>query len=293
MNNKLLRYLLPVLALSIHGSCNKAPYMPSNPPTYVELINNVNTHGGNNDNNPVLGSIKIMTYNIHAGEPPAMPGVVNLEAIARVIATENPDIVFLQEVDKNTGRNGYTKDQSAELGALTKMNVAFFSAINYMKGFYGVAILSKYPMSQIKKQLLPKGDAAEEQRVMGWAQVDLPGKDSILAMVTHLQHNSDATRELQARELVHVTASLNLPLVMGGDLNAQPAATAFFSIFDGGFTRTCTSCPNTYPAGNATSVIDHLAYKPASRFTVTGHRTIMETTASDHLPVVSELKINR
>jgi endonuclease/exonuclease/phosphatase family metal-dependent hydrolase len=293
MRYKPFKFFMPLIALIMHWGCNKDPYMPENPATYVELINNVNNYGTGNDNDPALNSIKIMTYNIHTAEPPGMPGVVNVEAIAKVITNENADIVFLQEVDKNTGRNGYTKDQSAELGRLTKMNVAYFSAINYMQGYYGVAILSKYPLSNIRKLLLPKGNANEEQRVMGLAQVDLPGKDSLLALVTHLQHNSDVSRLLQVKELVNATASLTIPLVMGGDLNEQPSATDFFTIYDGSFTRTCTTCPNTFPASNATAVIDFLAYKPAGKFSVSNHKAIIETLASDHLPVVSELKINR
>jgi endonuclease/exonuclease/phosphatase family metal-dependent hydrolase len=293
MHNKRLTFLLPLMALIMHWGCNKSPYMPGNPATYVELINNVNTYGKDNDNDPVLSSIKIMTYNIHTAEPPNTPGVVNMGAIAKVISDENADIIFLQEVDKNTGRNGYTKDQAAELGALTKMNVAYFSAINYMQGYYGVAILSKYPLSNIRKLLLPKGNAAEEQRVMGMAQIDLPGKDSLVALVTHLQHNSNTSRLLQIKELVNATSSITIPLVMGGDLNEQPSATDFFTVFDGGFTRTCTTCPNTFPASNATAVIDYLAYKPAGKFSITNHKTVPETYASDHLPVVSELKINR
>ena len=291
--SKRLTSLIAAAVLLIHWGCNKDPYMPDTPPAYVELINNVNTYGKDNDNDPALNSIKIMTYNIHAAVPPGSPGTVNIAAIAKVITDEDPDIVFLQEVDKNTGRNGYTKDQSAELGTLTKMNVAYFSAINYMKGFYGVATLSKYPMSQIRKQLLPKGNAAEEQRVLGLAQVDLPGKDSLLALATHLQHDNDATRLLQIKELVNVASSFTIPMVMGGDLNERPSATEFINILDGAFTRTCTTCPNTFPASNATAVIDYLAYKPAARYSVVNHKTIMETFASDHLPVVSELKINR
>lgn len=289
-----IKLFLPVMALMVQSGCNKSPYMPNKPATFVELITNSNEYGKDNDNLPLMSTIKVMTYNIHAGVAPANPGVVNLEAIARVINAEQPDIVFLQEVDKNTGRNDYSKDMSVELGALTQMNASFFSATNVGSGFYGTAILSKYPLSNIKKQLLPKGNASEEQRVVGMAQVDLPGKDSVVAMVTHLQHNSDASRLLQVREMANVANAINLPLVMGGDLNEKPTATDFFGVFDGVFTRTCTGgCPNTFPASNATSIIDYLAYKPAAKFSVNNHKAVIETHASDHLPVVSELKINR
>ncbi|WP_290789467.1 endonuclease/exonuclease/phosphatase family protein [Flavihumibacter sp. UBA7668] len=276
-------------------ACNKDPYLPNKPPTYVELVNNVDDYGGNNEDQPLLGKIKLMSYNIHAAVPPSTPGVVNMQAIAAVINAEQPDIVLLQEVDKNTGRNGYNKDQSAELGAMTQMNVAFFSATNVGQGFYGVAILSKYPLSNIRKQLLPKGTAGEEQRVVGFAQVDLPGRDSLVAMVTHLQHNSADSRLLQVKELVNIASAIKLPLLMGGDLNEQPTAAPFFSIFDNSFTRTCITgnCPNTFPSNNANSIIDYLAYRPSNAFSVQSHKVVMETFASDHLPLVSELTINR
>lgn len=276
-------------------ACNKDPYLPNKPPTYVELVNNVDDYGGNNEDQALLGKIKIMSYNIHAAVPPFTPGTVNMDAIAAVIKAEQPDIVLLQEVDKNTGRNGYSKDQSAELGAMTQMNVAFFSATNVGQGFYGVAILSKFPLSNIRKQLLPKGAAGEEQRVVGFAQVDLPGKDSLVAMVTHLQHNSADSRLLQVKELVNIASAIKQPLLMGGDLNEQPSAAPFFSVFDNSFTRTCSTgnCPNTFPANNATSIIDYLAYRPSNAFSVQSHKVVMETFASDHLPLVSELTINR
>ncbi len=276
-------------------ACNKDPYMPNKQPTYVELVNNVNDYGGDNDGQTVLSKIKIMSYNIHAAVPPSTPGIVNMDAIAAVINEEQPDILLLQEVDKKTGRNGYNKDQAAELGTMTRMNVAFFSATSVGQGFYGVAILSKYPLSSIRKQLLPKGTPTEEQRVVGFAQVDLPGKDSVVAMVTHLQHNSADSRMLQVKELVNIASAIKQPLVIGGDLNEQPSSAPFFSIFDNSFTRTCATgnCPNTFPSGNATSIIDYLAYRPSSAFTVQSHRAVMETFASDHLPIVSELTLNR
>jgi len=292
---KIVRFSLVLAILFGTAACNKDPYMPNNPPTYVELVNNVADYGADNDEQPILSRIKLMSYNIHAAVPPSTPGTVNMEGIATVIKNEQPDIVLLQEVDKNTGRNGYNKDQAAELGKMTAMNVAFFSATNIGQGFYGVAILSKYPLSNIRKQLLPKGNPAEEQRVVGFAQVDLPGKDSLVALVTHLQHNSADSRLLQVKELATVASGIKLPLVIGGDLNEQPTAAPFFSVFDNTFTRTCTTgpCPNTFPANNATSIIDYLAYRPAGAFTVLSHRVVMETGASDHLPLVSELTINR
>jgi endonuclease/exonuclease/phosphatase family metal-dependent hydrolase len=286
--------IIPALLLTV-SACNKKPYMPDNPPTYIELGTAENKYGLDNDGQQVLSTIKIMTYNIHGGVPPLSPGTVDLAAIARVINDANPDIVFLQEVDKNTARNGYNGDQAAELGNLTQRNVAFFSATNIGRGFYGTAILSKYPLGSIQKYLLPKGNSEEEQRVIGMALVDLPGVDSVIATVTHLQHNSDVSRLLQVREVARLVSSNNIPMVFGADLNEKPEVINFFNVFDGALTRTCAGggCPNTFPSRNATSVIDYLAFRPSDAFSIQSHNVVVETYASDHFPVVSELKRNR
>ena len=284
-----------LLCLLIGLACKKNPYMPSTEPIRIEFGNGDDTYGSNNDSQLPLGSLKIMTYNIHILNPPSRPGTTDINATADVIIKANPDVVFLQEVDKNTGRNGYTGDQAAELAKLTKMNVVFYAAIPLNNGFYGTAILSKYPLKTVKKYLLTKEKDTDEQRVLGTTIVDLPGADSLMLAVTHLQHNNATNRIRQVRDLTGILDKEKGRVIIGGDLNEKETATEFFSIFDGSFTRTCkgSSCPLTSSAQSPKYVIDYLAYKPASAFSVQQHTVINEPYASDHLPVVAELNINR
>ena len=61
----------------------------------------------NRGKNRVLGRVlKIMSYNIHIGNPPSKPGIIDMKAIIKAIKIENPDLVALQEVDVNTARSG-------------------------------------------------------------------------------------------------------------------------------------------------------------------------------------------
>ena len=60
--------------------------------------------------------MRILTYNIHHGE--GLDGRIDLPRIAAVIAAQRPDLVALQEVDRNARRSGGV-DQAAELGRLT------------------------------------------------------------------------------------------------------------------------------------------------------------------------------
>ena len=290
-----LQFIGILLAFVLVMSCNKDPYLPNTPPTYIELGGGDATYGGKNDDQPLLGSLKVMTYNIHILNPPSKPGTTDIEATARVINEAKPDIVFLQEVDKNSGRNGYTGDQAKDLAALTKMNFVFYSAITIGRGMYGVAILSKYPLKSIKKYPLTKQITTDEQRVLGTAVVDLPGKDSLTLAATHLQHNSAPGRIQQLKDITGLLGPVAGRLIIAGDLNEYETATDFFNIFDAMFTRTCKggNCPPTFPAQLPKSVIDYIAFKPSNGFTVTSHNTISEFYASDHLPVMAELKFSR
>lgn len=286
--------MLAMIPMLFAMACNKPAYMPEGPATRVDKLVGDTSFGGNNDNQPLLTTLRIMTYNIHVLNPPSKPGETDIQATANAISRGNPDIVFLQEVDKNTTRNGYIGDQAEDLAKILKMNFAFYSARAQSRGFYGVAILSKYPIKNVEKHLLTKESDATEQRVLGTAMIDLPGVDSVLAAVSHLQHNSATNRLQQVNDLANILRQSPHKVVFGADLNEFETTTDFFNVFDGALTRTCKgNCLPTFTAINPRSVIDYLAYRPASAFSVNSHNVLNEPYASDHLPVIAELKFNR
>lgn len=272
-----------VLACSGNDSTSEEPEIPEE-----EVI-----YGSDNDNQGLLKDLKIMTYNIHAANPPSKSGVCDLAAIARVINGANPDIVMLQEVDKNTGRNDYFGNQAKELGELTKMNSLFFPAISYKNGYYGVAVLSRYPLYSSELHRLPK-EKGEEQRVLGTAWADLPGEDSVLVACTHLQHNSTSYRFEQVTKIIQILSSTTAPVVIGGDFNEKPDRVEFFSVFDAAFTRTCVSnCGFTFSTANPIAIIDYMAFKPSHAFSINSHEVITDYYASDHLPLMASLRFIR
>lgn len=276
-------------------ACNKDPYIPESAPPVIEIGSGDATYGSNNDDQAKLASLKVMTYNIHVLSPPSKPGETDIAATVKVIMDANPDIVFLQEVDKNSGRNNYNGDQAEDLGKLLKMNFAFYSATSVGRGLYGVAILSKYPLKTVKKYLLTKESAATEQRVLGTAVIDLPGVDSVTLGATHLQHNSATNRLQQVRDITRLLGNVKGPIILGGDLNEMESATEFFDVLDATFIRSCrgVNCPPTFSAQLPRSVIDYIAYRPSTAFSVKSHQVISEYYASDHLPVLAELNIIR
>jgi endonuclease/exonuclease/phosphatase family metal-dependent hydrolase len=239
-----------------------------------------------------LKELRVLTYNIHHCNPPSKEGLIDLDTIARVIAKQNPDLVALQEVDVRTQRSGNI-NQAAELAAKLKMNVYFGKAIDHDGGEYGVAILSKYPLSDTITHKLPNdGSAQAEPRVAALATVTLPGNKKIRFGSTHLDaQKADASRLLQVAEINLLAGSENLPFIIAGDLNAHPA-TKVIRDFDEAFFRSCGDCPYTIPQDKPKQAIDYIAYKKGNRFQIINHEVIPERYASDHLPVLAVLKLN-
>jgi len=56
--------------------------------------------------------LKVMSYNIHHGNPPSQPNTINTDTIGSLIAKYQPDLVALQEVDVHTTRSGKELDEA-------------------------------------------------------------------------------------------------------------------------------------------------------------------------------------
>ncbi|MEH3115157.1 endonuclease/exonuclease/phosphatase family protein [Pedobacter terrae] len=239
--------------------------------------------------------LRVMSYNIHHCNPPSKEkeGVIDVDAIAQVIAQQKPDLVALQEVDVNTKRSG-SINQAVLLASKLKMNFYFGKAIDHDGGDYGVAILSRFPLSVQQTFRLPKdNDVKAEQRVLAIANVEIAKGVFVRFASTHFDaQRSEANRILQAKEINRLTAKETLPLILAGDLNAYPGLETI-SIFDSNFTRTCSDCGFTIPVINPRKTIDHIGFKTGSPFKVVSHQVIAERYASDHLPVVAVLQLEK
>lgn len=239
------------------------------------------------------GVLKVMTYNIHIGNPPAAPqGVVDLEAIARVIKDSGADLVALQEVDRFTDRSGKDLDQAKRLAELTGMHYYFAKAIDRSNGEYGVAILSGFPILKSETHALPvnQGTGAE-LRAAGLVQVKLPNEQHVIFVSTHLDHKEESNRALQARELLKALQPYSAyPIIVGGDFNMPPQSDTW-NILQTSLHMGCTTCPSTFSAVNPSTTIDYLLLNTTGRdyFSFTRYEVILEREASDHLPLIAEL----
>src|SRR5947208_1344134 len=116
--------------------------------------------------------IRVMTYNIHVGV--GMDKKLDLPRIADVIKREHIDLVGLQEVDRGVERTQRI-DEIAELAKLTRMDYAFAFNLRYQGGQYGVAILSRFPISSFDHRLY-KNTREAERRGLIRAEVAINGR---------------------------------------------------------------------------------------------------------------------
>lgn len=235
-------------------------------------------------------SIQVMTYNVHHCNPPEKAGIIDVDAIAAVISEQQADIVAVQEVDVNTNRSGKI-DQAALLAAKAGYPYYFFGkAMDYDQGQYGVLVLSKYLITDTQTYHLPKAEVkGGEPRVLAAVTLTLTDGKSIRFGSTHLEAFNSTSRLMQIVEINRIAGKTSLPFIIAGDLNAAVGSDVIKTL-DTQFTRTCSNCPATFWEGNETGAIDFIAYSPKVAFTVVSHQVVQNKEASDHMPVVAELK---
>lgn len=239
-------------------------------------------------------SAKVMSYNIHHANPPSRAGYIDVDAIARVIQKEQPDLAALQEVDVHTSRSGKTVNEAVELAAKTGMKFFYFAkAIDYDGGDYGVTILSRFPLSAQHTYKLPTASGTNgEPRVLATVQISLPHNQKLVFACTHLDaQRSDTNRLLQISAIIDILQKEKLPVIIGGDFNAEPSGSVI-NVLDKLFKRTCISnCDFTIPVQTPRKTIDFIAYTPFDKLSTLEHKVIDEKYASDHLPVLSTIQI--
>lgn len=251
--------------------------------------------GRKNNIEPVVvdqTTLKVMSYNIHIGNPPSKDASFrDLDAIAFVINLEKPDLVALSEVDNKTRRSGEAVDQAKKLAELTGMNFYFTKAMDYQGGEYGDAVLSKLPILDSQRYELPTTGIEFEPRSVAMVTVEKDGQKLHFAS-THLDHTrNDENRVLQAKALDSILDLLSDPIILAGDLNAQPGSKPI-EIIRRNLKTTCTdNCPLTFPAINPKVTIDHILFSPDNIFNLKELRTVNETYASDHLPLVAVFEL--
>lgn len=222
-----------------------------------------------------------MSYNIAHGQ--GVDGI-NLARIADVITAAAPDVVALQEVDRNTRRSGNV-DQAAVLASLTGMTAVFGRAIDFDGGQYGNAVLLRHPHAVVGNYPLP---GVEDRAVL---LVDVYWQGTVLTFgATHLDNTSQEDRIaavtsieriLRAREPKHT--------LLGADVNDIVGSPTVDALAPHWVLPTAGS--PTFPSWAPTREIDYVLHRGGA-WSVLDYRVLNYPEASDHLSVVAALTLD-
>lgn len=235
-------------------------------------------------------TIRVMTYNIHVGI--GMDKKLDLRRIADVINREKPDLVGLQEVDRGVQRTQRI-DEIAELSKLTRMEYAFAFNLPYQGGQYGVAILSRFPIRATEHWLYRNLREAERRGFIR-AEVKIDGR-VVHFLTTHLDYQHDDGRLYEAQQMLAFLSDVKGPLIIVGDFNDLPAGGTYKlmrSLFDDAWAEVRADEEGfSYPADKPAKRIDYIFTRQRDRIKVE-RAWVVNTLASDHIPVVADLKLN-
>jgi len=239
-------------------------------------------------------TVTVMTYNIYGARRGGIT-VAQLQAIAEVIKRADPDIVALQEVDKNTNRNAANGDIAKKLGELTGMGHFFAKAMDHDGGEYGDAVLSKLPIKGKQGHNLDVvPDLGGEPRSVARILVEKDGKEFYFAS-THFDHlRDDRNRVKQAHDFVAMAKTFGKPVIVGADFNAPPDSEPM-RILRTYFAHGCPAgnCDQfTYSTDEPQTTIDYLMYAPHSAFSALRYSTYTSADReSDHFPVLATFRL--
>ena len=253
--------------------------------------------------------MRLATFNILHGRSPADQRV-DPDRLAAAVRELDADVLALQEVDRNQPRSAHADLTAVAAEAMQAVDHRFVAALSGSPGAtwtaatgdeqpesagYGVALLSRYPVSAWEVVRLPglpvptpwrfhgrrlPALVRDEPRVAVAAQVDLP--DGCLTVVnTHLSYLTYWNRR-QLRQLVGAVREAPRPLVLAGDLNMGPDR----AVRTTGLRPLATH--RTFPATAPDRQIDHLLGDGAVEATRSEARTM---SLSDHLALVADLRL--
>lgn len=234
-------------------------------------------------------TLRVMTYNIHVGV--GMDKKLDLQRIADVIKHEKPDVVGLQEVDRRVKRTE-GKDEIAELAKLTEMHFAFAHNLDYQGGQYGVAILSRFPIGKIDHRKYENRRVAE-RRGMLRVELNVRGR-TVNFVTTHLDYQYADSRLFETEQLLSFLADVKGPLIVTGDFNDEPAGSSYKMMvgqFEDAWIRSRAKGQGlSYPADKPVKRIDYIFTRNATGLKAK-RAWVVDTLASDHLPVVAEVEL--
>ena len=246
---------------------------------------------------PAVSRLRVMTYNVHRCVGP--DGHDSNVEVAQVCMDAQADIIALQELDAPPTDEAEGAHHARDLASQLGMNLLFCRTFRRGVGFYGHALLSRYPIELVKVTTFASPRADAEPRGAIWARAALASGRTVDIISTHLGVHRDE-RGLQSRELAGGgwlgSADLRTPHLLCGDLNALPHATTYrrfaAKLRDAQRSLRGHRPRPTFPSRLPVLRLDHVFLsKGLAVRAVRVPWSSVSRRASDHLPLIVDLEL--
>ena len=217
-----------------------------------------------------------LTYNINNAR--GKDGVTDYKRVADFIASCNPDVAAIQELDSATQRsNGAFV--LAEIAQQVGMHYTFRASIDRDGGKFGIGVLSKEKPISVKATPLPGRDEARSLLMVEF-------KDYIFCC-THLSQNGE-DRLTSIGIINEQVKDFTKPVFFGGDFNAVPSSAPMTELTKTWRILSDTSA-YTLPPGAPTRCLDYVLVKQPQEVEVKSSQVFDIPLAAWHLPVLVKL----
>lgn len=236
--------------------------------------------------------MRVLSYNIRHGV--GMDTKLDLQRIADTIAATGAGLIGLQEVDRHFSERSQFKDQIKYLAEALRMHYIYFPTIDRepltddeQRRQYGLAALSQYPVLSNETWLLP---SEREQR--GLLQVTIEVADRPVHLFnTHLGLSSDERIAQIDQIKKYVAAQPSGDSIILGDFNAHSDSQEIASMceqFQEVLSDQEQSSVLTFPSDQPKTRLDYIFYTDGLK---RKEAEVIQTLASDHLPVLAHFKL--
>lgn len=262
--------------------------------------------------------LRVVSYNVCRFQDFA--GGSSVLTVAKALGALQPAVICLNEVDLGAQPDALERLVDTLEG---DWHTAFYG---HFRGNYGNAVVSRHPIRHVRSVTLDGGSVVTDRRgkphriVRGLliATFEMPRGESVQLACTHLDHMSTAQRQVQLRHvLAELLPSSHSHTLLVGDLNALrredysaqqwrlletraeskgwelPQAGDLELLCEQGFVDAGEAAGRTdftAPVGEPKYRIDYCFYKGDSLDV--SAVTVPQVTASDHYPLVVDLKFS-
>ena len=170
--------------------------------------------------------IRIGSWNIRAAQS------APVDMLAAEMRAMQADVIALQEVDVRTRRGGFV-DEPTDLAAALGFHYVFAASIEWDEGHYGLAVLSRWPLTDLKRHRVESAPDAEPRIVL---EVTICAAGRPLHLLNHHADRRPASRALGFADLRRIVQpNVGHGILVLGDLNEYPDAPGVRSLIDAGF----------------------------------------------------------